>query len=773
MFTAPRTFFGQSFQRKLLLFVLSAVVITTVLQFLYLINNFRTITDFALQQNTAGMERTVEEFLANYAQEKAASSGLQIRAAHDNLSALGRTAQQLVDSGVLTGAAAGLPDLAILQTPLEPRNGALTSPADATYDTFIPPPLVDDPRARSILESSALLNLSMQATFASNQNNKFIYFVGDEADPVTRAYPNIDLATALGDSASLHFWDDFFPGTVAGWTRYFRDPALRAQVGDDPLTIVGPYDDAAGQGIVLTMFYPLWDAREDRFAGAVGADIKLDSVIENILSFKVARSGFAFLMNGKGEVVAMPETGFQLFGIDLQAVEQGSLTFYHGDLASSSRPAVQQMAAAIRANQEGLLKIDLAGEGEAPRRELISYASLDPVSDSDYAADRWKIVIAVPEAEVFEVLTSTDSAVNAERSRISLLSLVIVLGSLLLVALISVRFSRASTRDLRALAGAAEGISAKRYDVDLSLKSRDEIGQLGRAFTAMSREIRDYTVNLEAKVAARTADLKRASDEISRLNDQLRGENLRLGAELDVARRLQMMVLPPELETNAVRDLDIGCFMRPADEVGGDYYDVLQVGDAVYMGIGDVTGHGLPAGIIMLMAQTAFLTLAQSGERDMERIMNVLNSVLYHNIVRIQEDKNMTLAVLQYRQHEIVIVGQHESVLVCRTGGEIEVIDTADLGLPLGLEQEINEFVALQRLRLNPGDVMLLYTDGVTEAENGARQQFGIPSLVKSLRDSHTLPAGEIVDRVMADLYAFIGETQIYDDISLLVVKQR
>jgi sigma-B regulation protein RsbU (phosphoserine phosphatase) len=770
--TTPRRFLSQSFQRKLLLFVLSAVVITTVLQFLYLSNNFRTITDFALQQNTAGMERTVDEFLANYAQEKATSTELQIRAVQDNLSVIGKTAQKIVDNYAVLRANPALFNLSLFQTNLHKDRGALTSVPTATYELFVPPNLADDPYTRAHVEVSALLNLSMDTVYEANPNNNFLFFVGDEAAPFTRGYPHIELIDKVGTNLNLDFWKDYFPGTVQGWTRWYRDPALRKQL-PSPITVVGPYADAAGQGMVMTLFYPLWDAQVDRFAGAMAVDMKLDSIIQNILAFKVGRSGFAFLMNGKGEVVAMPETGFQLFGLDLKAVNQGSLTFYRGALASSSSPAVQAMAAALQADEHGLLKVDVAPAGAAPRRELISFASLTPLADSNYNADRWKIVIAVPEAEVFEVLTSTDTAVNAERARINLLSLVIVLGSLVLVGLIAVRFASSSTRDLRALAHAADGLAAKRYDVELSLKSTDEIGQVGRAFTVMTREIRDYTVNLEAKVAARTADLKLANDEISRLNDQLRGENLRLGAELDVARRLQMMVLPPQIETDAVTELDIGCFMRPADEVGGDYYDVLQVGDTVYLGIGDVTGHGLPAGIIMLMAQTAFLTLSQSGERDMKRILTVLNGVLYHNIVRIQEDKNMTLAVLQYRHGEVVIVGQHESVLVCRTNGEVEVFDTGDLGLPLGLEEEIAEFVALQRLHLSTGDVLLLYTDGVTEAENSTRQQFGLPSLVNSLRDCHELAASAIVERVMADVYAFIGETRIYDDISLLVVKQR
>lgn len=82
--------FGQSFQRKLLIFVLLAVFLTTILQFGFLMGNFQRITDFALAQNTAGAERTAEEFLTNYADEKAVSTWLQLQAAQNNLAVLGR-----------------------------------------------------------------------------------------------------------------------------------------------------------------------------------------------------------------------------------------------------------------------------------------------------------------------------------------------------------------------------------------------------------------------------------------------------------------------------------------------------------------------------------------------------------------------------------------------------------------------------------------------------------------------------------------------------------
>lgn len=98
MFKTLCNFFHQSFQRKLLLFNISLVIFTTVILFLFLINNFQTITNFSLDQNTTGMERTIEDYLTNYAQEKATSTWLQLKAAQDNMTILGRTAQKVIDN---------------------------------------------------------------------------------------------------------------------------------------------------------------------------------------------------------------------------------------------------------------------------------------------------------------------------------------------------------------------------------------------------------------------------------------------------------------------------------------------------------------------------------------------------------------------------------------------------------------------------------------------------------------------------------------------------
>ncbi|NES25277.1 MAG: SpoIIE family protein phosphatase, partial [Symploca sp. SIO3E6] len=102
----------------------------------------------------------------------------------------------------------------------------------------------------------------------------------------------------------------------------------------------------------------------------------------------------------------------------------------------------------------------------------------------------------------------------------------------------------------------------------------------------------------------------------------------RMGAELDVAKQIQSMVLPKEEELAEIANIDIVGYMEPADEVGGDYYDVLHSDGVVTIGIGDVTGHGLESGILMLMTQTAVRTLQEMKESNPVRFLDTLNRTI-------------------------------------------------------------------------------------------------------------------------------------------------
>lgn len=255
--------------------------------------------------------------------------------------------------------------------------------------------------------------------------------------------------------------------------------------------------------------------------------------------------------------------------------------------------------------------------------------------------------------------------------------------------------------------------------------------------------------------------------------EKLKEENLRLSAELDVTRRLQQMILPKQEELQQIRPLDIAGFMEPASDVGGDYYDVLQSEEGIKIGIGDVTGHGLESGVVMIMLQTAIRTLMMGNESDPVQFLDVINRTIYDNVQRINSDKNLTLILLNYHNNCLRLSGQHESVICVRASGEIELIDTIDLGFPIGLDEDIADFIAEKEIYLNSGDGVVLYTDGITEAENEAGEFYELERLCEVIRQSWQQSANEIKEEIIKDVRRHIGQQKVYDDITLLVIKQR
>jgi sigma-B regulation protein RsbU (phosphoserine phosphatase) len=134
-------------------------------------------------------------------------------------------------------------------------------------------------------------------------------------------------------------------------------------------------------------------------------------------------------------------------------------------------------------------------------------------------------------------------------------------------------------------------------------------------------------------------------------------------------------------------------------------------------------------------------------------------------------DRNLTLTLLHYKDRVVTISGQHEEVLVVRENGVLERHDTLDLGFPLGLEEKISSFIAEAKVPLRTGDVMVVYTDGITEAVNGAGIAYGIERLCKVVRNSHGQLADGIREAVLKSVREHIGGQQLLDDISLLVIK--
>ena len=225
------------------------------------------------------------------------------------------------------------------------------------------------------------------------------------------------------------------------------------------------------------------------------------------------------------------------------------------------------------------------------------------------------------------------------------------------------------------------------------------------------------SAKVEADLRDRSLSLEHASAQIANLNKRLHAENVRMEDELQATRRLQEMLLPNQDELTVFDHISISAAMQPASEVGGDYYDVLtrhQTSHAysemphqvdhnhVTIGIGDITGHGLESGMLMLMTQMGIKTLLEACMDNLETVLTTLNRSLYSNVIRMGAERSLTLGLLDYYyqppapmgSHLVVddqpasqsstgqvylrFCGQHETLLVFREEGSIEEQDAMD-----------------------------------------------------------------------------------------------
>ena len=273
-------------------------------------------------------------------------------------------------------------------------------------------------------------------------------------------------------------------------------------------------------------------------------------------------------------------------------------------------------------------------------------------------------------------------------------------------------------------------------------------------------------ISLDNAVAYRS--LWASNRELERALEQVE-ETARLRKELEIGARIQTSILPAEL---VVPGLDIAAQMLTASEVGGDYYDVLPTSFGAWIGIGDVAGHGLNAGLVMLMAQSAIAALTrQRPDARPSEIVTATNALLYENIRRrMHRDEHVTLSLLRYRADgHITFAGAHEDILVARARGGCEWIPTP--GAWVGAREDVRPMTVDGELRLEPDDVMVLYTDGVIEAMNAHRQELGSNRLAEIVAAHQRDPVEALRDRIVGEVERWSPERR--DDVTVLVARQR
>ncbi len=365
--------------------------------------------------------------------------------------------------------------------------------------------------------------------------------------------------------------------------------------------------------------------------------------------------------------------------------------------------------------------------------------ALNARPETDETSRRVAVLMAVtsPEIVVHQLFTQGVKEI-AGVFRIAFLAL----GALMLtvyVAALAVAFVLVGSiaRNVNRLTRATEAVARGDFSVRVNSKSRDQIGDLARSFDGMAASIQ--------RLLAETA-LKE-----------------RLESEIAIARTIQQKLLPPpEARLDGVSVL---AHFAPVAEIGGDYYDHLRMPDGrLAFALGDVSGHGLPTGLLVAMAKAGLSTLVEAGHEGGE-LFGRLNELIHRST---DPRHYMTLAVLAYdaRTREGVLTNAGQLPPYRISDGGIEALSLPSF--PLGLFS--SRAFPSRGERFREGERLVFYSDGLVEAADGDDEPFGFERFEAVLRDHATAPAPALRDALLRAVTAHTGNRPAEDDRTLLIL---
>jgi sigma-B regulation protein RsbU (phosphoserine phosphatase) len=476
-----------------------------------------------------------------------------------------------------------------------------------------------------------------------------------------------------------------------------------------------PYFDEGGGNVVMTtysqpFFHPHAET-EKRIWGIVTADVSVEWLTQELSTIKVGQTGHCFLISENGVFLAHPEAKFIMRESVFSLADERNL------------PKVRQTGKSMLSQNNGFLD---PGEFIGEKPSFLGFARLPSTG--------WSLGVIYPKDELFE------EAWKLHRTNVTL-----AVGALVALLAISVLLARSVTSPLRKIAEAASRVAAGDLDHNLPVtQSRDEVGELARAFKNMTVDLKKYIQELTTTTAAKE----------------------RIESELGVAASIQKSMLPTKFPDR--EDFDIYAMMDPAKEVGGDFYQFLFVDDdRLFVAIGDVSGKGVPAALLMTVATSLIRSAAAEGQAP-HSILEQLNNHLVPG-----NDSCMFVTVfcgtLDLKTGALTYAnGGHERPLIVRADGQISSLSPPGgpvVGIMDGMEFTEEQIV------LQPGDCLISFTDGVTEAMNTNDELYSRERLISCLAGGQGVTAQSVTAKVLDSVSTFATGAPQADDITILAVK--
>jgi sigma-B regulation protein RsbU (phosphoserine phosphatase) len=480
-----------------------------------------------------------------------------------------------------------------------------------------------------------------------------------------------------------------------------------------------PYFDESGGDIVMATYsVPFYRTEGSRrtFLGVVTADVSLDWLQRQVGKIAMYHSGYAFLLSQNGVFVSHP---------DNRLIMRESV-FSLAEAAGSAE--LRRIGQAMIHGEEGFARLPDFILGKPA---WLAYAPMPSTG--------WSMGVIVPENELF-----------ADLDRLGREVAILGAGGCLLLILVIAGIAASITRPLSRLAVTAAEIAKGNLDTPVPTSgSADEVGMLSRSFEGMRLALKDYIANLTATTKAKE----------------------RLESELKIARNIQMSFLPKRFPPFPdITAFELHADLTPAWEVGGDLYDFFLVGEnKLLFLVGDVSGKGVPAALFMAVTKTLIKGIAEQESDPAEILTKVNRELCVDNESMLFV--TLFLAILDFATGEMIFTnaGHNPPARIAPDGA------VSWLALPRGVFLGIMEDAVYKTANvvLAPGEKLVAFTDGVTEAMNVAKELYGTNRLLQALTAASGLAPEAVDAAVMASVRTFAGEADQADDITVLTMLYR
>ncbi|AGB02990.1 SpoIIE family protein phosphatase [Methanoregula formicica] len=537
-----------------------------------------------------------------------------------------------------------------------------------------------------------------------------------------------------------------FVGTESGvsviypWTTGLNasfDPRLRSWFIDAKknggITWSDPYVDLLGHGLMITCSRPVYDNSTGRL-WVVGADVTIETINQKIISTQVGDRGYAMLIDENGNIITRP---------GLTAGDQRwDASFVTENLLQSDNPGLVAVAREMVAGQTGIARVTYE-DGD----RFIAYAPVTSVN--------WSVGVVMPVDEVTAPARATSTRIDTDtatvaahidrqQNTVQAIFLILSIILIVIVGILAYFFAQYLTRPLAALRNGAEAIGRGDLEYRVQVATQDEFGTLADTFNRMASDLREYISTLKRTTAEKERMLK----------------------ELEIAKGIQQSFLPesaPDLP-----GFDLAGYNLPALEVGGDFYDFIPLDSDHYgLVIADVSGKGVPAALFMALSRTLIRASATSVDDPVRSIREANRHIFADS--KTSMFVTLFYAVLDCREKSLMFVNAgHNPPLYLGAGTSNVRLLNAE-GIALGVLDEIE--LKSVTIPLHPGDVVVLYTDGVTEATNEKDEEYGIERLMQCVEDAKALSSQAIIDAIVHEVVAFAGTHPQHDDITVMVLK--